>query len=125
MPALRAGGAAALLPGRLRLLEVRLEQLHERVVDPTSDPAPELGGPAMDARRRRQTLQGAFSAVSKDSKPNFGSKSSCESSRRDPHNTLLCTVLVGSAWVKKYAKINIEKITVLVGSKLNVLFQNR
>ena len=37
-----------------------------------------------------QTLQGSFSAVSK---PNFASKYSLESSRRDLHNALLCTVL--------------------------------
>ena len=36
-----------------------------------------------------QTLQGSFSAVSK---PNFASKYSLESSRRDLHNALLCTV---------------------------------
>ena len=35
-----------------------------------------------------QTLQGSFSAVSK---PNFASKYSLESSRRDLHNALLCT----------------------------------
>ena len=54
-----------------------------------------------------QTLQGSFSAVSK---PHFASKYSLESSRRDLHNALLCTVLVGSVWVKKYTKINIEKM---------------
>ena len=37
-----------------------------------------------------QTLQGSFSAVSK---PNFSSTYSLESSRRDLHNALLCTVL--------------------------------
>ena len=37
-----------------------------------------------------QTLQGSFSAVSK---PNFASKYSLESSRRDLHNALLCTDL--------------------------------
>ena len=37
-----------------------------------------------------QNLQGSFSAVSK---PNFASKYSLESSRRDLRNTLLCTVL--------------------------------
>ena len=37
-----------------------------------------------------QTLQGSFSAVPK---PNFASKYSLESSRRDLHNALLCTVL--------------------------------
>ena len=37
-----------------------------------------------------QTLQGSCSAVSK---PNFASKYSLESSRRDLHNALLCTVL--------------------------------
>ena len=38
----------------------------------------------------RQTLESSFSAVSK---PNFASKYSLESSRRDLHNALLCTVL--------------------------------
>ena len=37
-----------------------------------------------------QTLQGSFSAVSK---PNVASKYSLESSRRDLHNALLCTIL--------------------------------
>ena len=37
-----------------------------------------------------QTLQSSFSAVSK---PNFASKYALESSRRDLHNALLCTVL--------------------------------
>ena len=37
-----------------------------------------------------QTLQGSFSAVSK---PNFPSKYSLDSSRRDLHNALLCTAL--------------------------------
>ena len=53
-----------------------------------------------------QTLQGSFSAVSK---PNFASKCSCESSRRDLNNTLLCTALVESVWEL---------------SKLNFLFKN-
>ena len=39
-----------------------------------------------------RTSQGSFSAVSK---PNFASKYSLESSLRDLHNALLCTVLVG------------------------------
>ena len=37
-----------------------------------------------------QTLQGSFSAVSKQ---NFASKYAFESSRRDLHNALLCTAL--------------------------------
>ena len=41
-------------------------------------------------RGMRQTLQGSFSAVST---PNFAKKYSLESSRRDLHNALLCTVL--------------------------------
>ena len=41
-------------------------------------------------RARTSELQGSFSAVSK---PNFASKYSVESSRRDLHNPLLCTVL--------------------------------
>ena len=38
----------------------------------------------------RQTLQGSFSAVSK---PNFARKYALESSSRDLHDALLCTVL--------------------------------
>ena len=53
------------------------------------------------------TLKGSFSAVSK---PTFESKYALESSRRDLQNALLCTVLVESVWVKKYTKINIEKM---------------
>ena len=41
-------------------------------------------------RHYRQTLQGSFSAVSQS---NIASKYSLESSRRDLHNALLCTVL--------------------------------
>ena len=41
-----------------------------------------------------QTLEGSFSAVLK---PNFASKYSLESSRRDLHNALLCTVLESNA----------------------------
>ena len=40
-----------------------------------------------------QTLQGSFSAAADVSKPNFSSKYSLESSRRDLHNARLCTVL--------------------------------
>ena len=63
--------------------------------------------PAAAPRGIGQTLQGSFSAASK---PHFASKYAFESSRRDLHNALLCTVLVGSVWVKKYTKINIEKM---------------
>ena len=47
-----------------------------------------------------QTLQGSFSAVSK---PNFASKYSLDSSRRDLHNALLCTALesMNEKWGKK------------------------
>ena len=65
------------------------------------------------------TLKGSFSAVSK---PNFASKYALESSRRDLQNALLCTVLVGSVWVKKYTKINILVESV---SKIKFLFENR
>ena len=57
------------------------------------------------------TLKGSFSAVSK---PNFASKYALESSRRDLQNALLCTVLVGSVWVKKYTKINIENMNTVL-----------
>ena len=57
-----------------------------------------------------RTFQGSFSAVSK---PNFARKYALESSRRDLQNALLCNVLVGSVWVKKYTKINFEKMNVL------------
>ena len=45
----------------------------------------------------RQTLQGSFSAVSK---PNFASKYTLESSRRDLHNALLCTALKITRFLK-------------------------
>ena len=49
-----------------------------------------------------QTLQGSFSAVSK---PNFASKYSLESSRRELHTALLCTVLYSQIFVLKLRKI--------------------
>ena len=48
-----------------------------------------------------QTLQGSFSAVSK---PNFASKYALESSRRDLHNALLCTVLNAQNFLQKSLK---------------------
>ena len=44
-----------------------------------------------------QTLEGSFSAVSK---PIFATKYSLESSRRDLHNTILCTALQSQFFVK-------------------------
>ena len=55
----------------------------------------------------RQTLQGSLSAVSK---PNFARKYALESSRRDLHNALLCTVLESNP--KKRGKPWGEKILV-------------
>ena len=49
-----------------------------------------------------QTLQGSFSAVSK---PNFASEYALESSRRDLHNALLCTVLNAQNFRQKSLKI--------------------
>ena len=49
-----------------------------------------------------QTLQGSFSAVSK---PNFASIYALESSRRDLHNALLCTVLNAQNFLQKSLKI--------------------
>ena len=51
---------------------------------------PDLGPGVGIACLLRQTLESSFSAVSK---PNFASKYSLESSRRDLHNALLCTAL--------------------------------
>ena len=51
---------------------------------------PDREGGAVHIIPYLQTLDGPFSAVSK---PNFSSKYSCESSRRDLHNATLCTVL--------------------------------
>ena len=48
-----------------------------------------------------QTLQGSFPDVSK---PNFPSKCSLESSRRDLHNALLCTVLESFTNLKNFVK---------------------
>ena len=53
-------------------------------------PLAEGGGGAAGPRGIGQILQGSFSAVSK---PNFASKYSFESSRRDLPNAILCTVL--------------------------------
>ena len=64
-----------------------------------------------------QTLQGSFSAVSK---PNFASKyslelaiCSLESSRRDLHNALLCTVL--ESIIEKWGKKDLAKTTPKIG----------
>ena len=54
-----------------------------------------------DGIRRWQILQGSFSAVSKSS---FATKYSLESSRRDLHNTLLCTALQSHFFVKFFLK---------------------
>ena len=53
-----------------------------------------------------QTLQGSFSAVSK---PNFASKYALESSRRDLHNALLCTVL--ESIIENWGKKDLAKTT--------------
>ena len=73
-----------------------------------SSRGPRAGAPmlALTQRSNYLTLKGSFSAVSKT---NFASEYVLESSRRDLQNTLLCTFLVGSVWVKKYTKMNIEK----------------
>ena len=56
--------------------------------------------PAPETRGMRQTLAGSFSAVSKR---NFASKYALDSSHRDLHNALLCTVLesIIEKWGKK------------------------
>ena len=59
--------------------------------------------------RRKQAskqVRSVFLRKEKRPTPISSSKYSLESSRRDLHNALLCTVLVGSVWVKKYTKIN-------------------
>ena len=53
-----------------------------------------------------RTSQGSFSAVSK---PNFASKYSLESSRRDLHKALLCTVLKAQFFVEKSLKCLLRK----------------
>ena len=64
-----------------------------------------------------QTLQGSFSAVSK---PNFASKYALESSRRDLHNALLCTVLNAQNFLQKSLKflpifsLNVAKIKIKI-----------
>ena len=65
----------------------RHQQLAIRGEAVTSRPRNHLGDLYAESG---QTLQGSFSAVSK---PNFASKYSLESSRRDLHNALLCTAL--------------------------------
>ena len=60
-----------------------------------------------------QTLQGSFSAGwlagTAVSKPNFASKYSLESSRRDLHNALLCTAL--ESIIEKWGKKDLAKTT--------------
>ena len=52
------------------------------------------------------TLKGSFSAVSK---PHFARKYSLESSRRDVHNALLCTVLSNlNVFAKNRNKLSLE-----------------
>ena len=93
-----------------------------------ADPAPSASASAASAYvgsptqlSNCLTLKGSFSAgwlagwqtglsFSAVSKTNVASKYALESSRRDLQNALLGTVLVGSVWVKKYTKINIEKM---------------
>ena len=60
--------------------------------------------------RRAGKLYKARSPLYRSQILQVNSKYSLESSRRDLHNALLCTVLVESVWVKKYTKINIEKM---------------
>ena len=49
-----------------------------------------------------QTLQGSFSALSS---PNFATKYSLKTSRRDPYNTLLCTALHSQTFYQNVAEI--------------------
>ena len=90
-------GTAALAPGDLRLDERELGA-HGLLVEPLLQPRDPGREPMLGLTQlsNHLTLKGSFSAVSK---PNFASKYSLESSRRDLHNALLCTVIVGSVWV--------------------------
>ena len=70
--------------------------------------APRLLGCGGESSRMRQTLEGSFSAVST---PKFASKYAFESSRRDPHNALLCTINCSIITIsfKKVAKVLFKK----------------
>ena len=69
-----------------------------------------------------QTLQGLFSALSK---PNFASKYSLESSRRDLHNALLCTVLMGSVSnLNFFVKNRQKKIAIELMNFINSIAKN-
>ena len=85
------------LEGRSR----REEELHAlRLARPRHGPRGRAEPSQRSPRRAvRQTLQGSFSAVSK---PNFVSKDSLESSRRDLHNALLCTDLQSQFFVNLF-----------------------
>ena len=56
-------------------------------------------GASFSSVKARQTLQSSFSAASK---PNFASKYSLESSRRDLHSAFLCTALQSQLFVEKF-----------------------
>ena len=79
-------------------------RLHVRM-----QPAASVGSTRKSSGEREivcQFLEGSFSAVSK---PNFASKYAFESSRRDPHNALLCTALKPH-FLPKFAKILANKL---------------
>ena len=80
---------------RIFTCKIWLRYSRERAVQSLPHPAGSRSAVAVNAAvaaklQMRQTLQGSFSAVSKR---NFASKYAFESSRRDIHNALLCTVL--------------------------------
>ena len=62
------------------------------------------------AQKTLETLEGSLSAVSK---PNFASKYMLESSRRDLHNALFCTVLKAQTFC--FANLKFVKISIDLG----------
>ena len=62
-----------------------------------------------EIRGMRQTSQGSFSTVSKR---NFASKYAFESSQRDLHNALLCTVLKSHSSTKKMLDFSLKNCDV-------------
>ena len=93
------------LQSKLAKRPARLAQRPEQDAEPFRRARFMTGGGYRDSLLP-ETLESSFSAVSK---PNFASNYSLESSRRDLHNALLCTILEST--IENWRKKNLAKTT--------------
>ena len=92
-PSLRCNSGSRALPGIVAMQAAIKEQQNEiRIVNWVANMSFEISKFKFNISESSnlRTCQGSFSAVSK---PNFATRYSLESSLRDLHNALLCTVL--------------------------------